>query len=109
MIVFVYLLLLLLAGCASGLSASSADKPSLSVTSSADRVRDLSGDQVGHCKFVGKVSGTSRLFSDSAGLARAKLDARAEAFQLGATHIIWTQTKFGLTSEVNGIAYICDP
>lgn len=62
-----------------------------------------------NCKFLGKVSVTTstRGQSFAEGINEAKNLAREEAADLGATHILWTDTERGFVSTVKGDAYYC--
>lgn len=75
----------------------------------ANTVQDADQQSVVNCKFVGSVSGTSGWgnIAASAGINNAKNEAREQAAQLNATHIVWLSVAGGYGPAVSGNAYIC--
>ena len=76
-----FLLLLAMSGCAS-------------LSPSAAKIKESGKDTVSGCKYLGEVTGTSKVGSESAvmyhtGKDNAKKDALEKAAQLGGTHIVW--------------------
>ena len=70
---------------------------------------DADENTVKSCLFVESVSGTSGvggLFA-SQGVANAKNEARSQAADAGATHIVWSSVSGGMTASVSGNAYKC--
>lgn len=61
------------------------------------------------CKFVADVQGSSGWgnIAASAGMQNAKNEAREQAAEMGATHIIWTGVAGGYSPYATGKAYIC--
>jgi len=78
---FFIALLLALSGCAS-------------LSPGAAKIREAEKATVSECKYLGEVTGTSKVGSESAvlyhtGKDNAKKDALEKAAQLGGTHIVW--------------------
>lgn len=72
-------------------------------------VFDADENTVKSCVFVESVSGTSGvggLFA-SQGVSNAKNEARSQAANAGATHIVWNSVSGGMTASVSGNAYKC--
>jgi hypothetical protein len=74
-------LLLVMSGCAS-------------LSPSAAKIKEAGKDTVSGCKYLGEVTGTSKVGSESAvmfhtGKDNAKKDALEKAAKLGGTHIVW--------------------
>lgn len=72
-------------------------------------VLDADENMVKSCSFIESVSGTSGvggLFA-SQGVANAKNEARSQAADAGATHIVWSSVSGGMTASVSGNAYRC--
>lgn len=94
-----YLVLLLLAGCATVPSERAA------------QIREALPQHVTGCAFVGTVHGTSVLTGHRApeGYASAKAEASDYAAAKSATHVVWTTTNANWWSgtEVAGQAYKC--
>lgn len=89
---------LLLAGCATTLSASAA------------KVQDADNKMIAYCKFVGNVQGSSGWGNVAAttGMQNSKNEAMEEAATLGATHIVWDNISGGRTPFASGRAYKCE-
>lgn len=89
--------LLLTTGCTTSLSARAA------------KVQDADMTIIERCKFVGDVQGSSGWgnLAASAGMQNAKNEAREQAAEMGATHVIWTGVVGGLSPFATGKAYIC--
>ena len=90
-------LLVTTAGCATSLS------------SRAMKVQDADMTIMERCKFVGDVQGSSGWgnLAASAGMQNAKNEAREQASELGATHVIWTSVAGGYSPFATGKAYMC--
>lgn len=75
----------------------------------ASVVQDADQKLVANCQFAGSVSGTSGWgnMAASAGINNAKNQARDQAAQLNATHIVWLSVEGGYSPAVSGSAYIC--
>ena len=78
---FFIVLLLVMPGCAS-------------LSPGAAKVREAEKATVSECKYLGEVTGTSKVGSESAvlyhtGKDNAKKDALEKAAKLGGTHIVW--------------------
>jgi hypothetical protein len=78
---FFAVLLLVMSGCAS-------------LSPAAGKIKEAGKDTVSGCKYLGEVTGTSKVGSESAvlyhtGKDNAKKDALEKAAQLGGTHIVW--------------------
>ena len=78
---FFVLLLLVMSGCAS-------------LSPTAANIKEAGKETVSACKYLGEVTGTSKVGSESAvlyhtGKDNAKKDALEKAAQLGGTHIVW--------------------
>jgi hypothetical protein len=78
---FFVFLLLVMSGCAS-------------LSPAAGKIKEAGKDAVSGCKYLGEVTGTSKVGSESAvlyqtGKDNAKKDALEKAAQLGGTHIVW--------------------
>src|SRR5512139_4105623 len=76
-----FVLLLVVSGCAS-------------ISPAASKIKESGKDSVSGCKYLGEVTGTSKVGSESAvlyhtGKDNAKKDALEKAAQLGGTHIVW--------------------
>ena len=75
-------------------------------------VRDASSDMVKSCQFVGFVHGSSAWagMMSSTALESARAEARNEAAELGATHIVWkVQDSNAFTGQnASGDAYRCN-
>jgi len=89
---------LALAGCAV--------KPSYE----ASLIMDADRGSVRDCEFVVSVSGSSGVgnMMASTGIENAKVEAREQAADSGATHIVWTSVQGGYAPNVAGSAYNCD-
>ena len=65
-----------------------------SISPTAAKIKEAGKDSVSGCKYLGEVTGTSKVGSESAvlyhtGKDNAKKDALEKAAQLGGTHIVW--------------------
>jgi hypothetical protein len=74
----------------------------------AAAIKETGKETVSGCKYLGEVTGSSRVGSEAAllystGRKRAKEDALEKAAQLGGTHIVWRQLI-----ESYPIVAICD-
>jgi hypothetical protein len=92
---FVIVLLFLISGCAS-------------LSPSAAKIKEAGKDTVAACKYLGEVTGTSKVGSESAvlyhtGKDNAKKEALEKAATLGGTHIVWRPLI-----EARPIIAICD-
>jgi len=92
---FFIVLLSVMSGCAS-------------LSPSAAKIKEADKDTVAECKYLGEVTGTSNVGSESAvlyhtGKANAKKEALEKAAQLGGTHIVWRPLI-----EARPIIAICD-
>lgn len=90
-------LLTTIAGCATSLSTR------------AMKVQDADMTIIGKCTFVGDVQGSSGWgnLAASAGMQNAKNEAREQASEMGATHVIWTGVAGGYSPFATGKAYMC--
>lgn len=78
---FFIVLLLVMPGCAT-------------LSPGAAKIKEAGKDTVSECKYLGEVTGSSKVGSESAvlyhtGKDNAKKDALEKAAQLGGTHIVW--------------------
>ena len=91
--------------CCILLSACSALSDKAALVHEADR--ELVKQQ--NCKFLGNVSITTSTQGQTfaAGIDTAKNLAREEAADMGASHIVWTDTERGFVTTVKGEAYDC--
>ena len=87
-------LIALLAGCSTVLSARAA------------KIADTDETSVAGCEFVGQVNGN---LATSAGMEKARSEARVNAAKLGATDIVWRSVPVGYSPYVSGTAYVCEP
>ena len=89
--------LLLMAGCTTSLSTR------------AMKVQDADITIMERCKFVGDVQGSSGWgnLAASAGMQNAKNEAREQAAEMGATHVIWSGVAGGYSPYATGKAYMC--
>ena len=73
-------------------------------------IRDADRSSVRDCKFATSVSGSSGWgnMAASTGIQNAKVEAREQAADRGATHIVWTSVQGGYAPNVAGNAYSCD-
>jgi len=62
-----------------------------------------------NCKYVKEVHGVAGFthFTLLQGIEDAKSEAREQAAEKGATHIVWTDIKAGEFPFVSGKAYLC--
>tara|TARA_E500000081_G_C5966885_1_gene276305 strand:+ start:239 stop:610 length:372 start_codon:yes stop_codon:yes gene_type:complete len=62
------------------------------------------------CQFVTNVSGTSGWggVAASSGISNAKEEAKQQAIDSGATHIVWQAVNGGFSPSVSANAYKCD-
>jgi uncharacterized protein YcfL len=95
--ILILIALLLMTGCTTSLSAR------------AVKVQDADMTIMERCKFVADVQGSSGWvnLAASAGMQNAKNEAREQAAEMGATHIIWTGVAGGYSPYATGKAYIC--
>ena len=70
-------------------------------------VADAKGDQVANCTFVKDVTGRASGKYTREALGTAMQEARKDAEQAGATHIVWNQVKSANVQSVTGKAYRC--
>ena len=80
-----------------------------SLSSRAMKVQDADMTIMERCKFVGDVQGSSGWgnLAASAGMQNAKNEAREQASEMGATHVIWTSVAGGYSPFAMGKAYMC--
>ena len=80
-----------------------------SLSKRASTVTEAPAEAVGACEFVGPVFGTSQWGMNAAptGIVNSKNEAREQAYQLGATHVVWQAEVGAWTSSVVGRAYKC--
>jgi hypothetical protein len=82
-----------------------------SMSDKAATVKDADREMVRKlkCSLLGNVSITTdtRGQSFAAGIDYAKNLAREDAADMGASHILWTDTERGFVSSVKGEAYNC--
>jgi len=75
------------------------------------RVRDADQSDVGRCEFVGRVSGSSSWGGTSAcgtGERNAMNEAREQAAELGATHVVWRSVNCDMSgTHADGEAFDC--
>jgi len=80
------------------------------LTPSGAKVAESDGRGLESCKFLGSVQGSNTAgsaFTESS-LERARIRARNEAGNLGATHVVWdSMLKSGITHTVSAKAYAC--
>lgn len=92
------LFVLALAGCASV-------SPQAAMAVTPARLADVAA-----CRYLGDVTGASRLYGlfVESGLERARADAVQRAHELGATHLVWSPpgVQYGATA-VTASAYRC--
>jgi len=91
---------LLVHGCATTLSPAAAN------------IKDASKETVSGCKYLGEVTGSSKVGSQVAlathsGKVRAREEALEKAAQLGGTHIVWYQFVDGYPAFARGDVYSC--
>jgi hypothetical protein len=70
-------------------------------------VADAKADKVANCTFVKDVSGRASGKYTREALGTAMQEARKDAEQAGATHIVWNQVKSANVQTVTGKAYRC--
>jgi hypothetical protein len=70
-------------------------------------IADAKADKVANCTFVKDVSGQASGKHTRAALGSAMEEARKDAAQAGATHIVWNQVKSANVQSVTGKAYRC--
>ena len=81
----------------------------------AQRIIPAYPEMVADCALLGGVTGISPVLAIPIGEQYARYQALDEAAQLGATHIVWTDTTAGILPLENfrpsaqGRAYYCDP
>lgn len=87
------------------LSACSSVSDKAAMVKEADRAMV----QALNCRLLGKVNITTdtRGQSFAAGIDYAKNLAREDAADMGASHILWTDTERGFVTTVRGEAYDC--
>ena len=75
----------------------------------AMKVSDADNTIIARCKFLGDVQGSSGWgnLAASTGMQNAKNQAREQASEMGATHIIWTNIAGGYSPYATGKAYDC--
>jgi hypothetical protein len=93
---FLFVLLLVMSGCATTRSPAAA------------KIKEAGKETVSECKYLGKVTGTSKVGSETAvlyqtGKDKAKSEALEKAAKLGGTHIVWRPLI-----EARPIVAICD-
>jgi len=74
-----------------------------------NQILDADADKVAHCTFVRDVEGRS-VFGErlkNQAVSKAKEDARSQAAQAGATHIVWGKVSSTDITTVAGKAYRC--
>ena len=91
-----FVLLLVMSGCATTLSPAAA------------KIKEAGKETVSECKYLGEVTGTSKVGSETAALYRtgkdkAKSEALEKAAKLGGTHIVWRPLI-----DARPIVAICD-
>ena len=75
----------------------------------ADPVQDADADKVARCTFVKDIEGRS-VFGErlkTQAVAKAKEDARSQAAQAGATHVVWGKVSSTDITTVAAKAYRC--
>ncbi|HEY6986619.1 MAG TPA: hypothetical protein VH375_11095 [Rhodanobacteraceae bacterium] len=78
-------------------------------TRAANQIQDAEADKVAQCTFVKDVEGRS-VFGErlkNQAVAKAKEDARSQASQAGATHVVWGKISSTDITTVAGKAYRC--
>jgi hypothetical protein len=60
-----------------------------------------------HCTLVGQVYGTSSFAFLAMGVEMAKDKAKAQAAEIGATHVVWTEIDSVGLPHALGKAYYC--
>jgi hypothetical protein len=81
----------------------------------AQRIIPAYPEMVSNCALLGGVTGIAPVLAMPIGEQYAKYQALDEAAQLGATHIVWTDTTAGIVpldnfrATAQGRAYYCDP
>jgi len=81
----------------------------LPIAHAGNPVLDADAEKVAHCTFVKDVEGRS-VFGErlkNPAVSKAKEDARSQAAQAGATHIVWGKISSTDITTVAGKAYRC--
>jgi hypothetical protein len=82
-----------------------------SLSKGAMRIRDAESADVGGCEFVGRVAGSSGWGGTSAcgtGQRNAMNEAREQAAELGATHVMWKVVTCDMGgAQADGEAFVC--
>jgi Domain of unknown function (DUF4156) len=75
----------------------------------AQNIRPADYSMVKDCTFLGDVQGSSGWgnLAASQGMQNAKNEAKEQAAQLGATHIVWENIVGGYSPFATGKAYKC--
>ncbi len=84
-----------LAGCAS--------------TKNTGMIKESVLSEVKECQFIATVAGTSGwgALAASKGIQNAREEAKQNAFESGATHIVWQSINGGYSPSVSANAYNC--
>jgi Zn-dependent alcohol dehydrogenase len=88
--------------CASAMGCSTG------LTAAGERVATADEQMVKGCKYLGDVHAVARLSNVSDRMEDARRDARNQAAQLGATHILFA-SEDARAAETLGRAYQCPP
>ncbi len=72
-------------------------------------IKETSERNVGNCDYITNVSGTSGWggLAASSGIENAKEQAKQQAIDSGATHIVWQSINGGYSPSVSANAYNC--
>jgi len=89
------LIILVITGCASSKAIGT--------------IKETSERNVGNCDYITNVSGTSGWggLAASSGIENAKEQAKQQAIDSGATHIVWQSINGGYSPSVSANAYNC--
>lgn len=73
-------------------------------------IKEVSANNVEHCDYIANVTGTSGWggLAASSGIENAKEQAKQQAINSGATHIVWLNINGGYSPSVSANAYKCE-
>ncbi len=72
-------------------------------------IREANIQHMTHCTLLGQVYGYSHFAFLAMGVEMAKDKAKAEAAEIGATHVVWTEVSSTGLPYALGRAYYCKP
>ena len=70
-------------------------------------IKETRSEHIKHCTLLGQVYGTSDFAFLAMGVEIAKDRAKAQAAEIGATHVVWTDIYARGLPYANGRAYYC--